>query len=33
MLKLYITHYTCTLACRHTEKYLQGLAKFLGFAF
>ena len=33
MLKLYITHYTCTLACRHTEKYLQGLAKFLGYAF
>ena len=28
-----VTHYTCTLACRHIEKYLQGLVKFLGYAF
>ena len=33
MLEPYITRCICTLACRHTDEYLQGLARFLGYAF
>lgn len=33
LLKSDVTRCICTLACRHTEEYLQGLARFLGYAF